>query len=262
VHRLSMTATPIPRSLARVLYGDLDLSIVDELPPGRGELRTRWVRGAERRRIGDLLDERLERGERAFWVLPRIDDASEGGGRGAVTAADWLRAGRLGRHGVELVHGRLSPDERRAAFARFAAGETKLLVGTTVIEVGVDVPEATVIVIEGAERLGLAQLHQLRGRVGRGRGSGEPSWCLLLGPKTAEERFRLLESTRDGFEIAEADLAWRGMGDLAGRRQSGENDEGLADFDTRLFERALRLCEADDRLLDLYAPAAVADTSR
>ena len=257
VHRLSMTATPIPRSLARVLYGDLDLSVVDELPPGRGELCTRWVRGAERRKIGDLLEARLERGERAFWVLPRIEDGE--GGRGAVTAAEWLRAGRLGRFGVELVHGRLSPDERRAAFARFRAGETKLLVGTTVIEVGVDVPEATVIVIEGAERLGLAQLHQLRGRVGRGGDAvtgGEPAWCLLLGPASAEERFRLLEATRDGFELAEADLAWRGMGDLTGRRQSGENAEGLAEFDARLFERALRLVDERDALLALYAPVA------
>jgi ATP-dependent DNA helicase RecG len=159
---------------------------------------------------------------------------------------------------LELVHGRLKAEERRERFQRFKDGTSQLLVGTTVIEVGVDVPEATIMVIEDAERLGLAQLHQLRGRIGRGQG-GEP-WCLLLGPKSGEERFRLLESTCDGFAIAEADLERRGMGDLAGVRQSGENLEGLAEFDTRLFDRAIRLVRADPALCEelLARPEATA----
>jgi ATP-dependent DNA helicase RecG len=222
---------------------------LDEKPSGRGEIRTRWVRGAERRRIRGLLDERMSAGERAFWVLPRIDSTEgKSGGRGVVEVHEWLVASDLGKYGVELVHGRLKPEERRRRFERFKSGESQLLVGTTVIEVGVDVPEATIMVIEDAERLGLAQLHQLRGRVGRGPG-GDP-WCLLLGPKSGEERFRLLESTNDGFVIAEADLETRGMGDLAGVRQSGENLEGLAELDTRLFDKATRLVREDPALLD------------
>lgn len=248
-HVLHMTATPIPRSLALILHGDLDLAILDEKPAGRGVIRTRWVRGAERRRIRGLLSERLAADERAFWVLPRIDSTeSERGGRGVVEVHEWLLATDLAEHGIELVHGRLKPDERRRRFQRFKSGESKLLVGTTVIEVGVDVPEATIMVIEDAERLGLAQLHQLRGRIGRGPG-GDP-WCLLLGPKSGEERFRLLESTQDGFVIAEADLEKRGMGDLAGVRQSGENLEGLAELDTRLFDQATRLVRSDAALLE------------
>jgi ATP-dependent DNA helicase RecG len=248
-HVLHMTATPIPRSLALILHGDLDLAILDEKPPGRGAIRTRWVRGAERRRIRGLLAERLAAGERAFWVLPRIDSTeAERGGRGVVEVHEWLLATDLAEHGIELVHGRLKSDERRRRFQRFKSGESKLLVGTTVIEVGVDVPEATVMVIEDAERLGLAQLHQLRGRIGRGPG-GDP-WCLLLGPKSGEERFRLLESTNDGFVIAEADLEKRGMGDLAGVRQSGENLEGLAELDTRMFDQATRLIRSDPTLLE------------
>jgi len=259
-HRLSMTATPIPRSVARVVYGDLDLSVVDELPPGRGEVVTRWVRGAKIRRIPGFLAERLAAGERAFWVVPRIADqepATEAarpqrGGRGLASVRSFLEERGLGEHGIEVVHGRLTPEERRARFRRFREGDVQLLVGTTVVEVGVDVPEATVMVIEDADRLGLAQLHQLRGRVGRG--SAPRSWCLLVGPKGAAERFELLESTRDGFEIAEADYAWRGMGDLAGARQSGENLEGLEEFDVRVFDQARRLLEADDELLRAYLP--------
>ena len=151
-----------------------------------------------------------------------------------------------------MVHGRLDSEERRRRFRRFKTGEVQLLIGTTVIEVGVDVPQATVMVIEDADRLGLAQLHQLRGRVGRG--SAPRSWCLLVGPKSAEERFQLLESTRDGFEIAEADYQWRGMGDLAGARQSWPNLEGLEDFDARLFDQVRRLLEQDDALLEAYSP--------
>lgn len=257
-HRLSMTATPIPRSVARVVYDDMDLSVVDELPPGRGVIDTRWVRGPHIRRIPKFLLERLEAGERIFWVLPRIDasdpdDETTAGarpGRGLEDVMEWMQGAGLGDFGIEVVHGRLEAAERRRRFARFKTGEAQVLIGTTVIEVGVDVPEATVIVIEDADRLGLAQLHQLRGRVGRG--PTERSWCLLLGPKSAAERFELLESTRDGFEIAEADYVWRGMGDLLGKRQSGLNQEGLEEFDMRLFDAARRLVEHDDALYAAY----------
>lgn len=259
-HRLSMTATPIPRSVARVVYGDLDLSVIDELPPGRGAVDTVWVRGAKIRRIPGFLRERLAAGERAFWVVPRIEDqeaTTEGlrpqrGGRGVESVRAFCEGSGLGAFGIEVVHGRLAPDERRRRFRRFKEGAAQLLIGTTVIEVGVDVPAATVIVIEDADRLGLAQLHQLRGRVGRG--AAPRSWCLLVGPKSAAERFELLESTRDGFEIAEADYQWRGMGDLAGARQSGENLEGLEDFDARTFDQVRRLLEQDDALLEAYLP--------
>lgn len=259
-HRLSMTATPIPRSVARVVYGDMDLSVIDELPPGRGVIETKWVRGPKIARIPGFLGERMAAGERVFWVVPRIDEQEpteagarpQRGGRGVEAVRAFCDARGLGAFGIEIVHGRLDSDERRRRFRRFKTGEVQLLIGTTVIEVGVDVPEATVMVIEDADRLGLAQLHQLRGRVGRGR--APRSWCLLVGPKSAEERFQLLESTRDGFEIAEADFQWRGMGDLAGARQSGQNLEGLEDFDARLFDQVRRLLEQDEALLEAYSP--------
>ena len=239
VHGLLMTATPIPRSLAMTIYGDLDLTLVAGRPPGRGEVRTRWVRGDERRRLPGFLAERLEAGERVYWVVPRIQEG-ESGAAGAEKRFAQLSSHALARAGVELVHGRLPAEQRAARLERFRRGDVRLLVATTVIEVGVDVPEATVMVIESAERLGLAQLHQLRGRVGRGP---LPSWCLLLGKESAAERFELLERTADGFEIADEDLRRRGMGDLAGLRQAGDATEGAfdpeRDLDLILFARDL-----------------------
>ncbi|MCP3918075.1 MAG: ATP-dependent DNA helicase RecG [bacterium] len=259
VHLLLMTATPIPRTLALTLYGDLDVSMLEGLPPGRGSITTRWVRGQERRRISAFLEERMERGEQVYWVCPRI---------GADTAADedkpasaklasaerrheQVLASKLAPFGVELVHGKLPADERSYRLDRFRRGEIAMLVATTVIEVGVDVSSATVIVIENAERLGLAQLHQLRGRVGRGP---VDSHCLLLGNPSAEERFRVLERTRDGFELAEEDLRTRGMGDLMGLRQSGLNTEGFdPDADLDLLLAARDLVRDDDELARTYA---------
>ncbi|MEM7515813.1 MAG: ATP-dependent DNA helicase RecG [Planctomycetota bacterium] len=234
VHTLLMTATPIPRTLALTVYGDLETSIIRERPPGRGSVRTRWLRGHDLRRLPRFLEERLEAGERVYWVCPRIDSNEEEEGKpkgGTMASAEdrfaKLIASSVAKHGVALVHGRLPSEERAARLDAFRRGEIRVLVATTVIEVGVDVPEATVMVIESAERLGLAQLHQLRGRVGRGAGD---SWCLLRGKKSAEERFRALERTNDGFELAEEDLKRRGMGDLAGLRQAGENTEGLGEL--------------------------------
>ena len=255
VHLLLMTATPIPRTLALSLYGDLDVSLLDELPPGRGRLVTKWVQGAQRRRILSFLGERLGAGEQAFWVCPRIgDEASpeEGPTVSAERRFQALARKPLAAFGIELVHGRLAPEERSRRLERFRAGEVRLLVATTVIEVGVDVPAATVIVIEDAQRLGLAALHQLRGRVGRGT---RDSWCLLLGSKAARARLELLERSRDGFQLAEQDLRARGMGELAGLRQSG-GAAGLGSLedeaDLGLLAAARRLVQRDERLARRY----------
>lgn len=236
VHQLLMTATPIPRTLALTVYGDLEVSTLRESPPGRGEVRTRWVQGDKIKKVSGFLGERMEAGEQVYWVCPRIgEQEAEAGAPGAPAAAErryaQACASPLAPYGVELVHGRLPAEERAHRLDRFRRGEVGLLVATTVVEVGVDVADATVMVIENAERLGLAQLHQLRGRVGRGP---KDSWCLLLGDEGARARIELLERTRDGFEIAEQDLSIRGMGDLAGVRQAGVNLEGLTDPESDL----------------------------
>jgi ATP-dependent DNA helicase RecG len=228
VHGLLMTATPIPRSLALTIYGDLDVSVLRERPPGRQPIVTRWLR--EPKELAHELGARLERGELVYWVVPRIDGEDEDA-LGAEQRYERLRTQTLARHGLELVHGRMPSAERNARLARFHSGEARLLVATTVIEVGVDEPRATAIVIEAAERLGLAQLHQLRGRVGRGTNA---SSCYLLGKQSAGERFEVLERTNDGFAIAEEDLRRRGMGDLVGARQAGDNREGLANDESDL----------------------------
>ena len=255
VHALYLSATPIPRSLAMTLYGDLDVSTIPDRPPGRRPVTTRWLRGAEERELGALLEERLEAGERAYWVCPRIEGDAGAGPASATARHAALSRSRLGAFGVGLVHGRLEPAERARALGAFRSGETRLLVATTVIEVGVDVPEATLIVVESAERLGLAQLHQLRGRVGR---ADRPSACYLLGSAGAHERLRLLEREHDGFAIAAADLRLRGMGDLLGLRQAGPNAEGLGDPESavRLLELARDLIVASPAVAREYLGAA------
>jgi len=221
---LVMTATPIPRSLALTAYGDLDLSLLDELPPGRRPVATEVVPAGRRRQIYRRLERRL-RGNpdhRAYVVFPLIEDSDQVAAESLEGRGEALRA-HFAARGVPaaLVHGRLPREERDAVMAAFAAGEIRLLLATTVIEVGVDVPEATAMVIEGAERFGLAQLHQLRGRVGR---SDRPAHCIALHGRLSEEGRRRLEvfaRTGDGFEIAEADLSIRGPGELLGTRQAG-----------------------------------------
>ena len=232
VHVLLTTATPIPRTLALSIYGDLEVSILREKPPGRGKVSTRWLKKGDGERLTAFLSERLEAGEQVFWVVPRIAGGSEE--RGAIQAHARLCESDLARHGVVLVHGALDGGLRQERLAAFRSGEARILVGTTVIEVGVDIPKATVLVVEGAEHLGLAQLHQLRGRVGRGRAD---SWCLLFGKSSAKERFEFLERTDDGFEIAEEDLRRRGMGDLDGLRQSGGAIDPEEDLDLLLAAR-------------------------
>lgn len=235
VHMLLMTATPIPRTLALTLYGDMETSSMRELPPGRTPVRTSVVPGRRRQELIGFLAKRLERGERAFWVSPRIRAGEDDGPGGAEELAQELAETELARFGIGLAHGQLDPTERTRTVEAFRVGELRLLVGTTVIEVGVDVPEATVICIDEPERFGLAQLHQLRGRVGRGPGA-EP-WCFLC-PKrvgaNARERLKFLTECHDGFALAEEDLRLRGMGDLLGERQAGESGEGLLSFEDDL----------------------------
>lgn len=262
VHVLLMTATPIPRTLALTVYGDLDVSTLDEAPPGRGSVTTRWARGNDRRTMPRFLMERLDEGEQIYWVVPRIgqsptdapdDDEAPSSLASAEARFENLAARpRFAAAGIELVHGKLAPEDRAMRLDRFRRGEIGTLVATTVVEVGVDVPNATVMVIEDAHRLGLSQLHQLRGRVGRG---SAPSWCFLLGDKKAEERMRLLERTSDGFEIAEEDLTQRGMGDLLGFRQSGMNLEGFVDpeRDLDLLLAARDLFGSRPELIQIYA---------
>ncbi|MCP4447546.1 MAG: ATP-dependent DNA helicase RecG [Myxococcales bacterium] len=224
-HLLVMTATPIPRTLALAAYGDLDVGILDEMPPGRLAPRTQILLGAKGRAGAyETLERRLELGQRAYVVCPMVEAPEEETGRDYANACDIaseLRT-RYENYSVSLVHGRMSGEERDAAMAAFRSGESQVLVATTVIEVGVDVPEAVVIIIEDADHFGLAQLHQLRGRVGRGGGASE---CVLLSSGRASEegreRLDVLVETSDGFVIAEEDLRMRGPGELLGARQAG-----------------------------------------
>ena len=222
VDMLVMTATPIPRTLALTAYGDLDLSLIDERPPGRQPIRTLQEPAAERGRVLGLLRRELHAGHQAYIVYPLVEESEKlSDVRAATQAAEEWRASLPGVE-VGLLHGRLKPQEKDAVMQAFAAGELRVLVATTVIEVGVDVPNATLMVIEHAERFGLAQLHQLRGRVGRGRGA---STCVLLAhgrlADDARERLAALVESDDGFALAEKDLELRGAGDFFGTRQWG-----------------------------------------
>lgn len=257
-HLLLMTATPIPRTLAHTLYGELEVSVLDERPPGRGPRTTRWLRDGDGERLREFLGERLAAGEQVYWVSPRIGEDEE---IGAERAFERWKGSALAEHGVELVHGRMDSAERERRLARFRDGQVRVLVATTVIEVGVDVSAATVIVVEESDRLGLAQLHQLRGRVGRGSAA---AWCLLFGKPAAADRLELLERCDDGFALAEEDLERRGMGELGGLRQSGDAGAGFeGDLDLVVAARDLlaahpeladRLTESSSALNTLHVP--------
>jgi ATP-dependent DNA helicase RecG len=256
---LVMTATPIPRTLALTLYGDLDVSVLDELPPGRTPIATKVFKDAQRDKAYDVVHRELNAGRQAYVVLPLVEESEKLADLKAATVErDRLAAEVF--HGVPigLVHGRQPSPERNAAMERFRAGKDRILVATTVIEVGVDVPNATVMLIEHAERFGLSQLHQLRGRVGRGAAK---SFCLLItgtsgaewGP-IARERLKVMEQTTDGFRIAEADLEQRGPGEFLGTRQSGLPEFAVAELarDQKILaearEEAFALVESDPEL--------------
>ncbi len=244
---LLMTATPIPRSLALTLYGDLDLSILDERPPGRQTITTALRPESARQRVLQFVEREIAKGRQAYVVYPVIEESEKTDLKAATTMFEVLSSGPFTERRVALLHGRLAADEKDDIMRRFRDGRLDLLVATTVIEVGIDVPNATVMVIEHPERFGLSQLHQLRGRVGRG---AEASFCILLGDVSPEAKQRLDVFVRsdDGFEIARADLQLRGMGDLFGERQSGVPTFRVADplRDEQLNEQAR---EAADGLL-------------
>ena len=218
---LVMTATPIPRTLALTVYGDLDTSVIDELPPGRKPIHTKHVMDDRVEQVYSFMKKQVEAGRQAYVVYPVIEESETQAMKAAQAMHQQLSEVVFPQLKVALLHGKMPPDEKEQVMARFKEGETQILVSTTVIEVGVDVPNATVMVIEQAERFGLAQLHQLRGRVGRG---GEQSYCILVTGKlgdTARERIRTLVESNDGFHIAEMDMKLRGPGEFFGTKQSG-----------------------------------------
>lgn len=237
-HLLVMTATPIPRTLALTRHADLDLTVIDEMPPGRTPVTTRILQPKERERAYSFIRSRVQQGQQAYIICPLVEDSDRLDARSAAAEYERLQDTIFPDLYLGLLHGRMTPDEKEAAMAAFYRGETQVLVSTTVIEVGIDVPNATVILIENANRFGLAQLHQLRGRVGRG---DEPGYCLLLSDQAfldTDERLRAVEETTDGFKLAEIDWKLRGAGDLLGTRQSG-----LSSFDFAAW--------ADPHLIDL-----------
>jgi ATP-dependent DNA helicase RecG len=228
-HVLVMTATPIPRTLELTLWGDLDLSVLDELPPGRRPVTTLFRTPSKRKEEMPFIARLLKEGRQAYWVSPLVEESEKLDLESAIRLHGRL-VKELAPHSVGLLHGRMKGSEKETVMEAFRRGDTRVLVSTLVIEVGIDVPDATLMVVENAERFGLSQLHQLRGRIGRGTREG---YCILFGdPKSdeARERIRAFTSTTDGFKIAEADLKLRGPGDYLGTRQSGMPEFRIADL--------------------------------
>ena len=254
-HLLVMSATPIPRTLGLLIYGDLDISILDELPPGRTPVKTRCITGKKRRDLYHFLDQEIGRGRQVYLVCPAIEDVPDGGLNAVKSYYEDIAKALLPERRVGLMHGKLKPKEKAAVMEDFKAGRLDALVSTTVIEVGVDVPNASVMVIENAERYGLSALHQLRGRVGRGAAE---SWCFLVSDNQSEnvqKRLKFLCSTTDGFAVAQYDLETRGPGDFFGSRQHGLPTLQIADLmnDTRTLHAAQAEAVAmlaDDPLLE------------
>ena len=239
-HLLVMSATPIPRTLGLLIYGDLDISILDELPPGRTPVKTRCITGKKRRDLYHFLDQEIGRGRQVYLVCPAIEDTPDGGLTAVRSYYEDIAKTLLPDRRVGLMHGKLKPKEKAAVMEDFKEGRLDALVSTTVIEVGVDVPNASVMVIENAERYGLSALHQLRGRVGRGAAE---SWCFLVSDnssETVQKRLKFLCSTTDGFAVAQYDLETRGPGDFFGSRQHGLPTLQIADLmnDTRTLHAA------------------------
>jgi ATP-dependent DNA helicase RecG len=240
-HMLVMSATPIPRTLALTAYGDLDLSLIDEMPPGRQPIQTRWFMPAERERAYRFVRAQTEQGRQAYIICPLVEESEKIEAKAAVEEHERLSKSIFPDLRLGLLHGRLKGAEKEKVMRAFSEHEVDVLVSTSVVEVGIDVPNATVMLIEGANRFGLAQLHQFRGRVGRGE---HASYCILLSDTTtdvSEERLRAIEDTQDGFKLAERDLEMRGPGDFFGTRQSGLPELKLASLgDTPLLELARR----------------------
>jgi ATP-dependent DNA helicase RecG len=237
-----MTATPIPRTLGLTVYGELDVSVIEEPPPGRGRIHT-FVRAADKLpKVWEFIREKLGQGRQAYVVYPRVEESGENGIKAVTNELGTLQQA-LAPFKVGLVHGRLRSREKEAVMAAFRAQTVQVLLATSLIEVGVDVPNATVMLIENAEQFGLAQLHQLRGRIGRG---AHEAYCILVAAaksKEARQRLKVLEETTDGFRIAEADLKLRGPGELLGQQQSGAARFRFGDLatDGELIEQARRL---------------------
>jgi ATP-dependent DNA helicase RecG len=242
---LVMTATPIPRSLALTIYGDLDLSVIDEMPPGRKPVKTRLLSPLNRSRAYNFILGQLEEGRQAFIIYPLVEESDKVEAKAAVEEHKKLQKEVFFDHQVGLLHGRMKAEEKEQIMEKFRAGELEVLVSTSVVEVGVDIPNASVVVVEGANRFGLAQLHQFRGRVGR---SSHESFCLLIPDSDDEmdnERLRAMEQTNNGFELAERDLDQRGPGDFFGTRQSGFAEIQMAQLtDVRLIEKARNHAQA------------------
>jgi ATP-dependent DNA helicase RecG len=219
-HTLVMTATPIPRTLSLILYGDLDVSVIDELPPGRKPIETIAASENLRKKVFDFVAKKLNEGRQAYIICPLIEESEALSAKSAVEYAEKLKKTVFKNYVVEVLHGRIKASERNEIMKRFAGGEIDILVSTTVVEVGVDVANATVMLVENAERFGLSQLHQLRGRIGRG---SHESYCIMFsdGGKIAEERMKIMCNTNDGFKISEKDLELRGPGEFFGIRQHG-----------------------------------------
>ncbi len=255
-HFLVMTATPIPRSLSMTLYGDMDISTLREMPPGRKEIVTRLTGERNRAKIYKFIREKVDKGEQCFIIYPLVEESEKVDLKAATEMYEHLKDKVFEDIGVGLLHGRMKTDEKEAVMHAFRKKEIMVLVSTTVIEVGIDMPNATIIVIEHPERFGLAQLHQMRGRVGRG---DKKSYCILLSPyklsEEAEERLKTIEATRDGFKIAEKDLEIRGPGEFFGTRQHGLPDLRFSNLITdqpilqRARKRAFETINDDPQLL-------------
>jgi ATP-dependent DNA helicase RecG len=227
-HTLVMTATPIPRSLALTIYGDLEVSVIDEMPPGRRLIKTRWVDSTRRDQAYEFIEKKLEEGRQAFIICPLVEESDKIEAKAATAEYERLQAEVFQTRRLALLHGRMKPKEKDEVMASFHRRDADLLVSTSVVEVGIDVPNATVMLVDGADRFGLSQLHQFRGRVGRGE---HQSYCILLAEDakgTAFERMQIIQDTHDGFRLAEADLEIRGPGQFFGTRQSGMPDLRMA----------------------------------
>jgi len=248
-----MTATPIPRTLALTLYGDLDLSVIDQLPPGRQTVKTKWLKPEQRDSAYAFLHRQVASGHQAFIICPLVEESEAIQARAAITEYQHLSEEGFPELRLGLLHGRMPSVEKDKVMRRFRAGELNILVSTPVVEVGIDVPNATVMLIESADRFGLSQLHQFRGRVGRGQ---EQSYCMLIAQNPSEvskERLGIIERIQDGFQLAEEDLRLRGPGEFFGTRQSGLPDLRMAKLsDVALLElarsEAIKLFQIDPTL--------------